>query len=119
VKEGFLARLGELGVRLTGGEIRFAPVLFDRAELLAEPVAWRVRGVTDQRLELAAGSVGFSLCGVPVVMAVAEGAGVMVSVVLADGSTERLASDSLGAGWTREVLGRTGRVARIDVAIGG
>ncbi|MFT5422539.1 MAG: hypothetical protein ACI89L_000304 [Phycisphaerales bacterium] len=126
VKEGFLARLGELGVRLINGEIRFVPVLFDRGELLAEPADWRVRGVTDQRLRLEAGSIGFSVCGVPVVMK-ASGKpddkpsrdsvsdSVTVSVVLDNGAVVGLAGASLGPGWTREVLGRTGRVARIQV----
>lgn len=119
VKEGFLARLGELGVRLIRGEIRIEPVLFDRGELLSEPEAWSVRGVLDQRINLAAGSVGFTICGTPVVLSQASpGSAPKITVVLADGATVCPAGSSLGAEWTREVLGRTGRVARIEVGLG-
>lgn len=113
VKEGILARLGELGVRLRGGELVFEPALLDPGEVLSEPASWHVRGVLDQTLELPPGTLGFTVCGTPVVMSAGERA--RASVVLEDGGAVGLEGPSLGPDWTREVLGRTGRVARIEV----
>jgi hypothetical protein len=65
VKESILTRFGELGVRLSAGELRFEPVLLEARELLGQSKRWHVRGVLDQTLELAAGTIGFSICGTP------------------------------------------------------
>ncbi|GJM18260.1 MAG: hypothetical protein DHS20C14_04730 [Phycisphaeraceae bacterium] len=113
VKEGVLYRMGELGVRLRDGELRFDPVLLDGAELLTEASAWRVRGVLDQTIELPAGSLGFTVCATPVVLSAGERA--RTGVVLDDGTSIELDAFSLGSEWTAEILGRTGRIARIEI----
>ncbi len=113
VKEGVLARFGELGVRLRSGELRFEPVLLEAGELLGENIEWRVRGVRDATFALDAGAIGFSICGTPVVLSAGEQP--RISISTDSGGVEEITGPGLGQKWTREVLGRSGKVVRIDV----
>jgi hypothetical protein len=113
VKEGVLARFGELGISLRGGELTVEPSLLDPDELLNEPTSWRIRGVIDQTIDLPAGSLGFSVCGIPVILS--QGDQARASLHLDDGTTVDLEGTSLGKEWTTEVFGRTGRITRITV----
>ncbi|MEZ6318819.1 MAG: hypothetical protein R3B49_08720 [Phycisphaerales bacterium] len=115
VKEGILARFGELGVRLRAGELRFDPVLLDPDEFLREPAVWRLHGQVSAAIELPAGSLGFSVCGTPIVLGHGQDAHVLV--VLDDGSHVMLEGTSLGKTWTGELLTRSGRITRLEVEL--
>jgi hypothetical protein len=121
VKEEILARPRELGVRVEAGEIVVDALLADRTELLERPTSWSVTTVegVDETLELPAGALGFTLCGVPVVVTVAEAtpSAPSVDLDLVDGRTVRIDGDRVGREWSAAVFGRTGTVRRIRATV--
>lgn len=108
VKEGVLARFGELGVRLDAGRLRFDPTLLDPAELLPEPASMPI-GPT----RVPVGGVGLTVCGVPVTLT--EGPTQQVEVTRNDGSTERVDGLLLPERISRAVFDRDGSVRSIAV----
>ena len=75
VKEELLTRPLELGVRVESGEIVFDPVLLRRTELLEDPERWPVYDLNlePSAIQLSEGSLGMTLCQVPVVVSVISG----------------------------------------------
>jgi hypothetical protein len=118
VKEDFLCRVGELGVFVKAGEIRFDPALLRRQDLLAAPSEFfYVDGAgVRRRLQLKAGMLAFTYCQVPVLYRL--GGEKAVRVVLADGACLTSKEMRLNADISRLILERTGKVARIEVSIG-
>jgi hypothetical protein len=115
VKEDILSRWGELGVRVTGGQIVFDPALLQTSEFLTDAATFDyfdVRGQA-QRLDLDAGTLAFTYCQVPVVYRRSEEPA--VRIVRSDGTTAERAGASLGPEASAEVFRRTGAVARIEV----
>ncbi|MFO7547999.1 MAG: hypothetical protein R6X29_03850 [Acidimicrobiia bacterium] len=114
VKEELLTRMLEVGVRIEDGQIVFDPVLLRRGELLPRPETWTVYGVGigPLEVELDEGSLGMTLCQVPVIVALTTGdAG--VEIVTADGSTTRQPGLRVDRPTSAEVFARSGEVARI------
>jgi hypothetical protein len=115
VKEDVLTRIGELGVVVQDGQLGFAPGLLKREELLARPLEASALTVAGrQRLELAPGSLAFTVCQVPVVYRVSEGAG-RIRVTRRDGDVDAQDGTTLDAATSREVFDRSGAVTRIEV----
>jgi hypothetical protein len=116
VKEEILTRLGELGVRLTAGAIRFAPTLLRRSELLTSATAWTIPDAEGRprTLVLPAGSLGFTLCQVPVVLRAVDGPSA-VTITRRDGRRTATATDRLDLLTSASVLGRRGEVALLEV----
>ncbi|MEO1536017.1 MAG: hypothetical protein AAFS11_10745, partial [Planctomycetota bacterium] len=108
VKEGVLARFAEVGVRLAGGSIRFDRTLIDDAEWLEAPS-------NVGNTEVAAGSVGSTLCGVPVV--VSRGEADQVEVVDCSGGSRRFSGRELPGESARSIFGRTGEIAEVRVTL--
>jgi hypothetical protein len=121
VKEEVLARMGELGVRVKDGRLRFWPLLLRAGELLARPARLELLAVDGVReaLDLAPGSLAFTLCQVPVVYRRSQGAAPGLAVVDRQGRAARLPGDTLGPEVSAEVFGRTGAVRRIEVDVMG
>jgi len=118
VKEEILTRFGELGVRVDRGVVRFRPVLLESCEFLREPTLFSYFDVHGgaASLDLDAGKMAFTFCQVPVVYETVEG-DAWVCVALGDGSERLIAGDQLGPELSRELLGRTGRIAKISVGV--
>jgi hypothetical protein len=117
VKEEVLSRMAELGVRVKGGRLHFRPLLLDRAELLGAPaeLAFVDVGGAEVRLPLAAGTLAFTTCQVPVVYRAADRA--RVRVTDRAGAVRTLDGDALDAETSAEIFQRTGKVERIDVDV--
>lgn len=117
VKEEIITRIGELGVRVSNGSIRFEPLLLRRTEFLTEEARWRFVDLTEQQreLELPAGSLAFTFCQVPIVYRLTD-AEPTITVVSPTGN-HTIKGDELGAERSRLLFGRTGEVIRIEVAI--
>ncbi|MFM7185452.1 MAG: hypothetical protein ACKO4Z_11875 [Planctomycetota bacterium] len=116
VKEEILTRLGELGVGLDEGRLRFAPELLDEAEF-GPAAEFEVVAIDGRRqaVPVPAGGVAFTLCQVPVVY---EPAGERrITVEHADGRVDVLPGDRLPADVTREILARSQRIAGIRVGL--
>ena len=119
VKEELLTRLGEFGVLIEAGGVRFVPELLPAEEILTEPGRLDYRDAAGQEasIDVPAGGVGFLVCQVPVVYRFgASQAGI---TVFRGGKAERLPGDTLPAAVAGEIFRRTGTVTAIDVAISG
>jgi hypothetical protein len=121
VKEDLLARWHELGVVIEGGRLGFAPALLRRDEFLTEAldtVALTPSGPVP--LALGGGSLAFTVCQVPVVYHLVDGApngAANVVVQRPDGSELAFDGPFLDTATSREVFARSGAVRRIAVAV--
>jgi hypothetical protein len=116
VKEEVITRQGELGVRIQDGRISFQPVLLRAEEFTDKPADFEFADSAGgfASIRLAPGSLGFTLCQVPVVYHLS--AEPRLDVAFADGKVESLSRPELGPALAREVFARTGKVKRIDVS---
>jgi hypothetical protein len=119
VKEDILCRLGELGVMVRDGRLGFRPRLIQEREFLSEPGDFPYVDVAGKngRLRLAAGSLAFTCCQVPVVYRRSERDRIVQ--FRADGS--RVACDGpwLDAATSASVFARDGQVRRVEVEFEG
>ncbi len=116
VKEDILCRWGELGVLVRDGQISFQPNLLRAEELTTEPTTFRYVDLdgADRSIELEAGQLAFTYCGVPVVYRRADA--LAVRVTGADGERQ-LDEAALSRETSARVFRRSGDVARIDVGV--
>jgi hypothetical protein len=118
VKEELLVRPHELGVCFEAGEVLFDPLLFRESELLRDPQQWAVvndRGEHDV-LDLEPGTLGLTICQVPVVVSLAAGEP-HLDVDFRDGRTHRLRGLRLGREVSAMLFRRTGEVRCIRAAL--
>ncbi len=118
VKEELLNRPLELGVRVEQGEIRFDTFFLRRRELLDQPESWCVYDLALQphKVELSDGSLGMTLCQVPVVVSVTDGEP-GIDVVFKDGTTEHVVGCRLDPGISAEIFARSGKITRIHASL--
>jgi hypothetical protein len=119
VKEEVLTRFGELGVRIEEGAIHFAPSYLQAVEFTSAPQAFRHFDAAGREtsLELPAGALGFTFCGVPVVYHRTASAP-RLQLQFTDGTHRDFPDARLEPALSAEVFARTGRIARIEVALG-
>ena len=120
VKEEILTRLGELGVRVEAGALRFQPDLLCPSEFLAEPAEFGYFDLEggEQALALKPGSLAFTYCQVPVEYRRVEGKA-WIKVAYADGTDVEFAGSVLEESVASEIHGRTGRVTKITAGVPG
>ncbi len=116
VKEDFIARFRVLGVRVANGEVIFEPVILRLDEFISNSDTWKFfTGGAEQTIELEAGSLAFTLCGMPVVYQLSDKPQIRV---FADGDTpDIIQGSSLGATWSQSLFNRENRVSKIIVDI--
>jgi hypothetical protein len=114
VKEEVITRLGELGVRMRDGNLVFQPSLLRAEEFLDRPAEFEYvdAGGRFETLRLAQGTLGFSLCQVPVIYHLSGDP--RLQIAFADGRTESGDRPELGGDLCRDIYARTGRIKRID-----
>jgi hypothetical protein len=119
VKEEILTRLGELGLRIDGGRVTFAPRFLRRSEFTAAPDRFRSIAAdrTEQELALPAGALAFTFCGTPVVYRLTDGPA-RLQIHRTDGRTRTLDGTTLDAETSAALLARDGSIARIEAELG-
>jgi hypothetical protein len=119
VKEEVLTRFGELGVRISGGSVRFEPRLLRAREFATTSRRFRYVDVHDQWQEITvpASGLAFTWCQVPVVYCLGEAGGPPLTVASSDGGTRVLAQRSLTADLSSELFRRSGRIRQVSVEI--
>lgn len=114
VKEDILNRFAELGLRVERGVISVDPDRISDSEWTTEPATYRYLDVQgrDVVVDLPAGSLAFTFCQVPFV--IARG-GTTTEVVGEDGDVSTHAGRSLTAEDGAAILARDGRIALVRV----
>jgi hypothetical protein len=109
VKEEILARPRELGVRVDAGRLGFDSLFLDPSELLEDDASWSIVNVEGEvdTVDLPAGSLGLTVCGVPIVVGVAAGPAT-IDVRYTDGRRQRFSGLEAG---DRGLVGRGGRLS--------
>jgi hypothetical protein len=117
VKEEILARQVELGFTVVAGQIVFDFLLFNRAELLAQPSTFHYLAVDDswQDQSLPAGSLAYSICQVPVI--IRRGAKADIQLLFVDGKTQVVEGHRLDVETSRHIFERDGVVKQIEVTL--
>ena len=114
VKEDLITRFYELGVNVEKGEISFSPVLLRQAEFLSGPKTWHFSvGGAMQTEDLDAGTMAFTLCGVPVIYRLAENSGIEVHISQCE--PETISGNQLGATWSQSLFRREKLVKKLVV----
>ena len=114
VKEDLITRFRQLGVRVARGEVAFEPVMLGRGEFLQEAASWRYStGGPALTEELPAGSLAFTLCGVPVVYRMADSA--RLTVFVEGDSPTVIPGNRLGPALSRSLFRREQHIRKLVV----
>jgi hypothetical protein len=115
VKEDIIARWGELGILVRQGAIRFHPILLRKEEFLSKAREFVFLDIHGEqiKLDLKAGSLGFTYCQVPVIYHLSE----EPSMVLhhRDGTSRSLPGLVLDRETSRHIFERSGTWVRLEV----
>ena len=119
VKEEILIRPAELGVVVRDGDMRFERTFVGEGEPTRDEIDWSVltAAMEWRQLRVPVGAHGLTVCQVPVVVTLTDGAP-SIEVDLASGETLEIPGASLGRELSAEVFGRTGDITCIRVQLG-
>jgi hypothetical protein len=119
VKEEVLSRFGELGLRVSGGEVRFDPRLLRAGEFAGQPQRFRYLDVDGrwQEIGVPAPGLAFTWCQVPVVYQLLRDDSPRVTITGRDGSVATHAGLALPSGAGADVFTRSGRIRSVSVGI--
>jgi hypothetical protein len=114
VKEDLITRLGELGVVVRKGRLRFVPGMLTSLEFLSAPRTFRYYDVGGRACTAAtaADSLAFTVCQVPVIVHRAGPA--RIELVMTEGTTTIVPGLDLDAATSAALFERTGAVRRLD-----
>ncbi|MDA0729247.1 MAG: hypothetical protein O3B70_08975 [Bacteroidetes bacterium] len=115
VKEDLLCRFGELGVRVSAGQLHFDRALMHSEEFLTAPATFDYVDVQQQRqtLELTAGSLAYTVCQVPVVHQ--RGDQSQIVVHMTNGETRHVEGLVLDREVSAKIFRRTHEVTQLTV----
>ena len=115
VKEDILTRIGELGVMMSEGKLKFQPTLLNRNEFLIEESEVNFVAVdsTDKKIQLEKGSLAFSVCQVPVIYTIA--ASNQMEIHYINGTSKTLDSLALDDKESQKIFGRMGEISLIKI----
>jgi hypothetical protein len=115
VKEDILSRFGELGLVVSDGILHFKPSLLRDQEFLKEAKSFDYINVNQEKksLQVAAGSLAFTYCQVPVVYTQNNKEAVKVTFV--DGSETSFGNLQLDTEMSEQLFKRTNKIELIEV----
>lgn len=122
VKEDFISRLGELGVMVEDGLIRFHPELLVKSEFLQEMKTWSLprnsNNNDNETIQLDENSLGFTFCSVPIIYYLDNKKKIIVCYK--DG-TENIFEDvdTLDSVTSQSIFNRDSKINKIKVYIDG
>ncbi len=117
VKEDFLSRFGELGVRVKDGQLFFMPALLRKEEFLTEAQTFKYVDVHLQHhlLNVEKGSLAFTYCQIPIIYQLAETD--RLEIIDKNNKTTSIESLKLDSNLSQKIFGRTGEITRILVYV--
>ena len=115
-KEDILSRWMEFGVFSKAGKLIFHPAMLRRNEFLVEPRVWNIRDLDgySHEIELPKESLGFTVCGVPIIYHLNQGT-VRTTVDFTNGNQSSTPGAEIPETVSQEIYSRSGRVDRITV----
>jgi hypothetical protein len=120
VKEDFISRFGELGVKVHGGLVHFDPVLLEKSEFLTQKQAWTLpvsrKDTENETIWLAKGSLGFTFCSIPVIYTLSDHHKIVA--YFTDGSQKNF-EGALDAQTSQSLFNRDNFIDRIEVVVDG
>jgi hypothetical protein len=115
-KENLITRFWQLGVRVAQGEVAFEPVILGRDEFLQEPASWSYSaGGPEVTEELSAGTLAFTLCGVPVIYRMADSG--RLQVFGEEGAPTVIHGTRLGPALSQSLFRREQRIRKLVVDV--
>ncbi|NQZ78300.1 MAG: hypothetical protein HRT61_19665 [Ekhidna sp.] len=117
VKEDILSRVGELGVTVQNGQIKFYPCLLRKEEFLetAEEFTYVSVNQNENKLTVEKDCLAFTYCQVPIIYQIADA--YQIEVTKTDGSKQSFNSSTLDPKTSTDLFSRTGQVHQIHVFI--
>jgi hypothetical protein len=117
VKEEVLARWAELGIRVAGGRLCFAPALLHVTEFAAAPYRFEFVDVLgrSQTWDLPAGTLALTYCATPIAYELSDESS--ITIERADGAADRIVGAALPPEMSRAIFARDGSIARLTVRI--
>ena len=117
VKEGILARFGELGVQLVNGEITFNPTLLSVSELLMEKsqVDFLLRDKTTHTFSIKKDTIIFTLMQMPVIYQFSNRDSEQIEIHYTNGLTERIESNTICQSLSQKIFNRDQSIGHIIV----
>ncbi len=117
VKEDIISRWAELGVRVSDGQVAFAPLFLSEEEYLDSASTFTYFDVKgeQQSLDLSAGQLAFTYCQVPVMYT--KGAGQGITVHYASGSSATSDANHLTTEDATKLFNRTGEIKQINISV--
>ena len=118
VKEDLISRLGEMGVTVGEGLLRFRRCLINREEFLRTAAAYRFYGLDgeERSLDLEPGTMALTVCQTPVV--VHQSGPERIEVTHTGGARSITEGLDLDRATSAAIFERTGTVSRLDVFFG-
>jgi hypothetical protein len=117
VKEDVIARVGELALKVSNGNIVFDAALINKEEILEANQDFEFYAINDEprKIQLEKGQMGFTLCLTPVILTFS--AKENITVFYADGSTEEITGRVLNHRISSHIFSRNGEIDRVEVSL--
>jgi hypothetical protein len=117
VKEDFISRFGELGVRIMDGRIGFSQLLLKNDEFLVQSQSFTYYDVNNrqQTIPLDKGMLAFTICQVPVIYITGEKKQIIIKKK--DGAEEEIAGHEIGVALSKSIFRRDKLIQKVQVFI--
>jgi hypothetical protein len=117
VKEDYISRFGEMGVRVRNGNIVFSNSLLNKSEFLTKSQVFYYYNVNGEKqsMILNQGMLAFTICQVPVIYIPEDKGRIIVSK--RDGSEEEIDGLEIGEELSLSIFKRAGNIEKIRVLL--
>jgi hypothetical protein len=117
VKEDILTRIGELGIKIGKGKIKFEPILLKKEEFLSQETTVKFISVdgTLKSLKIDKQSLAFTYCQVPIIYTIA--AANQIQLNYTNGESQIIRTLELSKEQSSAVFLRTNQIAQINVFV--
>ena len=117
VKEDILTRIGELGIKVNHGKLRFEPTLLSQKEFLqeAQQVTFIPLNGVEKSVLLDKGSIAFTVCQVPVIYKIATQN--QLELIFNNGTNEVYPTLELNSETSKKIFLRSGEISQITVSL--
>jgi hypothetical protein len=119
VKEEVLARFGELGLRVSNGELHFQTDLLRACEFLSKKNNFSYLDINEQwqKIDIGKGCLAFTYCQVPIIYQLNDNAPSQLEILFRDGSKQVLSSLILPTSSSNELFLRSGQIKQLTLTL--